>query len=162
MKELPYSIEDFKPLFVKQDYENRLERQHRQYFVEPTLEDIPKREYHIPFHNYAGPGTHLTERIERGDKPVSVLDAAAMIHDVDYLSGDQAKADSTMLSNLTKGGFLSTGPLSVLPAKLAFSLKDAVGYQQEYNPQLANTLAQQILEKQLLKGYEYMEFSSSH
>lgn len=42
-------------------------------------------EQHLPFHNFAGPGTHVKERLARGDKPTTRADAVAKVHDVDYM-----------------------------------------------------------------------------
>jgi len=41
-------------------------------------------ELHLPGYNYCGPGTKLTERLERGDKPVNKLDSACRAHDMTY------------------------------------------------------------------------------
>jgi hypothetical protein len=37
-----------------------------------------------------GPGTHIVERVTRGDQPVSRADALALLHDIDYLRVESA------------------------------------------------------------------------
>ena len=41
--------------------------------------------------NFAGPGTNISARLARGDKPVNQSDAYAMQHDVDYMNIGRAK-----------------------------------------------------------------------
>jgi hypothetical protein len=77
-------------------------------------------ERHLGFANFIGPGTHVYNRIKTGILPISKTDAAAMIHDIEYLWLDQKIADKTAVGN-------AQGAMK--PAmKIAFSLKDLVGY----------------------------------
>jgi len=47
-------------------------------------------EYHLPGHNFTGPGTKLKYRLERGDEPVNKVDALSLHHDMRYeFYGDQ-------------------------------------------------------------------------
>ena len=76
-------------------------------------------ELHAPFHNWAGPGTNIDERLKRGTPysvPTTQTDAAAKVHDIDYkeikdaykagdINKDQARqatriADQKMLRSL--------------------------------------------------------------
>ena len=41
-------------------------------------------EYHLPGHNFTGPGTKLRYRLERGDQPVNKVDALSLHHDMRY------------------------------------------------------------------------------
>ena len=41
-------------------------------------------EWHLPGHNFTGPGTRLKERLERGDEPVNRVDALSLHHDIRY------------------------------------------------------------------------------
>ena len=41
-------------------------------------------EYHLPGYNFCGPGTELSKRLARGDKPINELDACCMVHDIVY------------------------------------------------------------------------------
>ncbi len=41
-------------------------------------------EWHLPGHNFTGPGTRLQERLERGDEPVNRVDALSLHHDIRY------------------------------------------------------------------------------
>ncbi len=41
-------------------------------------------ELHLPGHNFTGPGTHVEERLLRGDEPINKLDKAAREHDIMY------------------------------------------------------------------------------
>lgn len=55
---------------------------------------------------YSGPGTHLTERLKRGDKPLSYVDSVAELHDINYglakTNDDIRNADNRMVASLTK------------------------------------------------------------
>lgn len=55
-------------------------------------------EWHLPGHNFTGPGTRLTERLERGDEPVNRVDALSLHHDIRYLGITRATADDGMLN----------------------------------------------------------------
>jgi len=59
---------------------------------------------HLPFHKYAGPGTHLMSNLIFRVKPINSLDQASLIHDIDYLNPyiSKWKADNNMASNLAK------------------------------------------------------------
>lgn len=58
-------------------------------------------ELHLPGYNYCGPGTKLSERLERGDKGVNMLDEACKEHDIAYSErkdlSDRHEADKTLL-----------------------------------------------------------------
>jgi hypothetical protein len=41
-------------------------------------------EYHLPGHNYTGPGTEFKKRQARGDKPINRVDALSEKHDRVY------------------------------------------------------------------------------
>ena len=41
-------------------------------------------EYHLAGYNFCGPGTELSSRLTRGDKPINALDACCMVHDIVY------------------------------------------------------------------------------
>lgn len=44
-------------------------------------------EYHLPGHNFTGPGTHLRERLEGGgprSRPVNAVDELSLEHDIFY------------------------------------------------------------------------------
>ena len=55
---------------------------------------MPDGEGNVVKYNYMGPGTHLQERLARGDEGVDKwgLDAAAKQHDTDYVTGDKSLA----------------------------------------------------------------------
>lgn len=51
--------------------------------------------------NYMGPGTHVVERIRRGDQPVTASDRVAQAHDIRYtLRVGQRAADEHMIRKL--------------------------------------------------------------
>jgi hypothetical protein len=60
-------------------------------------------------YNFAGPGTHIKERLDRGDKPINELDKCAEIHDVKYYNAQNKNqvrdADHKFINcvNNTKG-----------------------------------------------------------
>jgi len=104
-------------------------------------------------HNYAGPGTHTYNRIVNGDKPVSVIDAASLIHDIEYTDGriGQYKADINMLHNMNVyGSYLTT------PVAIAFMAKSIIGYPLDSNPEKADIMRNNA--KHLLKEYPHMKF----
>lgn len=37
-------------------------------------------------HHFTGPGTHIKERLQRGDRPINDLDAVSMDHDISYMN----------------------------------------------------------------------------
>ncbi len=41
-------------------------------------------EWHLPGHNFTGPGTNLKYRLERGDEPINKVDALSLHHDMRY------------------------------------------------------------------------------
>lgn len=43
-----------------------------------------KGEKHFPGHNFTGPGTQITWRLEHGIKPMNKVDEASMYHDIEY------------------------------------------------------------------------------
>ena len=57
--------------------------------------------------NYMGPGTHLVERLKRGDPPRTYTDKVSQAHDIRYSlassQDDVAKADRKMIETLQKG-----------------------------------------------------------
>jgi hypothetical protein len=69
--------------------------------------------------NFLGPGTHLLERIKRGDRPVNNIDKAAFRHDIMYsLYPDNTKdADAVFINDIKNIKGLSA-TVSVLAIKL--------------------------------------------
>ena len=63
-------------------------------------------EMHIPGYNFCGPGTHLTKRLQRGDKGINRLDDICKTHDIAYSKArnqqDYAKADRIMINAIDK------------------------------------------------------------
>lgn len=110
-------------------------------------------QHHLPYHNYAGPGTHIQQNIEAGLRPTSGIDAAALIHDIDYLSGRlQSDADKYMWHNLVEEYPYNPGVAST--ALLGFQVKDLFGYPIETNPQLGYDLYQLANKQKLLQNYK--------
>lgn len=78
-----------------------------------------------------GPGTHIHERLTKHVLPINRVDAAAMIHDVEYLNPyiTEKQADDNALENA--GSYLN--PLKGV-MKIGFTLKDIKGgYNSEKN-----------------------------
>ena len=63
-------------------------------------------EFHWPGYQYMGPGTHLKERLKRGDPGINRLDKIAKQHDIDYSRAknlqDKWKADAKMIKAIAK------------------------------------------------------------
>lgn len=61
-------------------------------------------ELHLPGYNWAGPGTNVISRLERGDLGINALDNVAKVHDIDYQNAnsweDVRKADDKLIRNL--------------------------------------------------------------
>lgn len=66
-------------------------------------------EMHVPGYQYCGPGTHLEERLKRGDPGKNPLDAACKQHDIAYSehkdSNERGKADKTLQKEAMKRVF---------------------------------------------------------
>lgn len=60
-------------------------------------------------------------------KPTTKLDRAALIHDIEYLKGDQWKADNNMWKNLVRDSWTNIPVANA--ARAAFLIKDVVGYE---------------------------------
>jgi hypothetical protein len=62
--------------------------------------DLLPVEAHLPSYQYCGPGTHLAERVKRGDPGINGLDSACKQHDLAYAKyGDnkrRAEADRVL------------------------------------------------------------------
>lgn len=41
-------------------------------------------EWHLPGHNFTGPGTNLKYRLEQGQEPINKVDALSLHHDLRY------------------------------------------------------------------------------
>lgn len=104
-------------------------------------------EFHLPGHNYAGPGTHVKNRVLNRVKPTTALDTAALIHDIEYLYLDQDIADKNFRDNLFRNGNYLLGDLSIP----AFGIKNLVGYNVEKQPQLYHLL-RNIAERELINN----------
>lgn len=44
-------------------------------------------EFHLPGHNFTGPGTKFEKRVKRGDKPINKVDQISYEHDMAYHEG---------------------------------------------------------------------------
>ncbi len=102
-----------------------------------TGEDESTFEFHLPnlpfdptklFYNFAGPGTHIYQRIKDHVMPINRMDAAALIHDIEYLGLPQWIADQNAIKN--------AGPIYGKLMKAAFAVKDVVGYDIKLQPEL--------------------------
>lgn len=64
------------------------------------------KEYHLPFHNYAGPGTNVFDNVMNGKMPYSNVDLTSLYHDVDYLKSagkSGVNADLKAMKNTNNG-----------------------------------------------------------
>lgn len=107
----------------------------------------------MPFHNYAGPGTDVIRRVRAGIRPTTFLDAAALIHDIEYLFyHDQSIPDQTFYLNVSRYSLAVA-----LTAKLAFKVKDLYGYHFKLQPKEYFEL--KALSAPLLSDYPDMRFT---
>ncbi len=88
----------------------------------------------------------------RGDKPINTLDAAALIHDIEYTSDmSQQRADRNMENNLAAyNDKLSAG------LALIFFVKNLIGYDVRVNNKIALYMKYKSLS--LLINYPKMRF----
>jgi hypothetical protein len=60
------------------------------------LINVTPLEIHLPGYQFLGPGTHLEERLQRGERGINPLDNACLQHDIAYSSqntDNRTKAD---------------------------------------------------------------------
>lgn len=107
------------------------------------------KEYHLPFHNYAGPGTHILEKLRNHVAPTTDFDKASMIHDIEYLYLPQRVADDNMWKNLVRESIFNIPAANF--ARAAFYLKDIVGYQTDKD-QIGYVEAKQLAKSQFDLG----------
>lgn len=146
--------------FGLEDFEEELNGEQKVRWEAPNYghfklmeESILQQEYHLPGHNYAGPGTRVKSNILNDIKPTTALDAAALVHDVEYLSGLYTQADQNITYNLTK-----VAPSLAVPTYLAMKAKDVVGYEPKVNPLEYKLARDMVLQKGLLNEYPNVVF----
>lgn len=108
-------------------------------------------EYHLPFHNYAGPGTHVIERVTGKIKPTTMIDAISLVHDMEYIRDDSTTdADRKMVTSLfTSYPFM---PQLAGTAAVAFTANKILGLSKGSNrPDIYNQYKAQAQE--LLTDY---------
>jgi len=110
----------------------------------------------LPFHNYAGPGTNVGSQLLNNKKPTTAIDAAALIHDIEYFRGDQAIADQTMFDNINQNVLLA--PFANI-AKLAFKVKDLFGYNVKTDEKAYQQLKNYAISNDFLSEYPQMQFT---
>lgn len=97
--------------------------------------ELPTTEYHVPLHNFMGPGTHVITKLVEQEQPTTVFDKASMIHDVEYVKpGNQWRADNNMWLNLVKEAPYLMPIHNMIRA--AFLIKDLGGYAPNTNEEL--------------------------
>ena len=83
-------------------------------------------EYHVPFHNYLGPGTKYAARQKRGDKPTNRFDEIAMEHDGAYnrsrKAKDRRKADRKMIRQTQASSYLNPQLAGMIIAVIAIQI----------------------------------------
>lgn len=76
--------------------------------IDRIIDKLPF-ELHVPSYQYCGPGTHLKERLDRGDPGINPLDAACKIHDIAYNehkdSNERSVADKILQKEALKRVF---------------------------------------------------------
>lgn len=128
--------------------------------MEQEIEDFLDREsltteMHIPFHHYAGPGTHVLRRVMTNSRPINAIDAAALIHDIEYTGNvPQHIADLNMEKNVA----LYNAVLTPFILNAVFTIKDFFGYSPPRNPEIAQYM--KTLAPDLLKDFPKMRFST--
>lgn len=76
--------------------------------IDRIIDKVPF-ELHAPNYQFCGPGTHLDERLKRGDSGINPLDAACKTHDIAYSqhkeSSERGKADKILQKEAFKRVF---------------------------------------------------------
>lgn len=76
--------------------------------IDRIIDKVPF-ELHVPNYQFCGPGTHLNERLKRGDSGINPLDAACKTHDIAYSqhkeSSERGKADKILQKEAFKRVF---------------------------------------------------------
>lgn len=89
---------------------------------------------------------------------MSNIDRAALIHDIEYVKGNQFKADNNMFKNMVKNDPMSL-PHAVI-VRAAFLVKDLFGYSPKESVEDYNHLKEIVLENKEyfgLKGYDFYD-----
>lgn len=102
-----FYVEDY--LEDRDSIKQQMNESHYPEHWQPFEEPLNQVEYHVPYHNYAGPNTRTIARVINGDKPTTLLDAASLIHDIEYYSGEYSTADMNMVRNLASNYSIITG-----------------------------------------------------
>lgn len=78
----------------QQDKKNKVEDDGDKSVLDALIDLLPF-EMNVPGYKFCGPGTKLSERIERGDEGVNPLDEACRQHDIAYSekNGNRREAD---------------------------------------------------------------------
>lgn len=84
----------------------------------------------------------MRKRVGLRIQPTTSFDKAALIHDVEYLRGDQFKADNNMWKNLIRDNPFNFGIANA--TRLGFLLKDVVGYDSTPNQSDYQQLRQEV------------------
>lgn len=119
--------------------------------------ELPTTEYHMPLHNYMGPGTHVLTNLVNNTLPTTIFDKASMIHDVEYVKpGNQWRADNNMWLNLVKEAPYLMPIHNMIRA--AFLVKDLGGYKPETSEALYSLSKSKVQEGY---GLNHMTFADS-
>ncbi len=115
-------------------------------------------ERHFPLLNYMGPGTHIVERINNRIMPVGRADAAAMVHDINYLrfAGDEeaiSRADDLFIRESGFGLQGVTGKVGILLKKTLFP--GAFSDPLPNHSKLATNQIGQVLKDKVLNDPDY-------
>lgn len=88
-------------------------------------------------------------------KPTTSLDKAALIHDVEYLKGNQTKADNNMWLNMVRDNPFNFGVANAV--RLGFLLKDLIGYDVKESKQDYLDLRKQVEDNYDLGAMKFYE-----
>lgn len=88
--------------------------------IPKTLSDFninkPSIDLTLPGYNYLGPGTPTIQNMLEGKLPIDEFDQAALVHDIEYLTGETYYADYNM--------YLNTSGIKAVATNYLFNLKD--------------------------------------
>lgn len=86
-------------------------------------DELSSSEWHLPFHKYAGPGTHIINNLQQHVQPTTALDRISRHHDIEYLKpNNQQQADSEMVEDLLREPLYP--PVIGAATYAAFKIKD--------------------------------------
>jgi hypothetical protein len=119
----------------------------------------PGEATHLPFHNYAGPGTPVYNNIIDGIKPTTTFDAISLVHDVEYIGYENRDIpDAQMVASIRK----EYGDTLANQVKSVFKLDSLMNNRTQNDKNTYNQLKPLAVELLNKSGYAHIKFSDGN